>query len=513
MSVTAESSERSIRGVSQSPGYDLQDCRKQKCWTIGLANLCLACALLASIASWLSSIRSPLWLDETVSFWQINGGFRQIWARQGLSFPAYSYILWATKLFLGRSEVALRLPSVCAMVGAAYILYRIAREFFDFDVAVIVVVVFCLHPIVSFAAVDARPYAFGILTVNCAILSLLRWIKTNSIRCGILFGVSSAAIFYFHYLFGVILLAFALLLAAAKEMQWKSYARNLKVVGVPFLAMLAPVFSRLFYMVQTSRSHVFGGPPRIADLLYTAAPGVLARLFAGAIFVAAVLGKIQRRHKEPVETGLTALLLAAIPLMFLYGVSSLTSLHVFIDRYRLVAIPGITLCWGLLVNLIDSRVIRLGFCIVLVALTLNEFGFFAISFDKPHGYTWKYALAVANANSASDKAPILLCSDLPESDFEPMPDDPRSSGSFAPISYYPVNSQVIPLPRSLNDETKSQVNKFLAVSVSAHRRFLALAYTPSKPTIDWLTAVTKGSYLAQPLGIYDGVTVMQYLPR
>src|ERR1035438_10470142 len=71
-------------------------------------------ALLASIATWFLAYKSPLWLDETVSYWGISGGFAQIWRRsvEALYFPAYFYVLWATREIFGSREVVLRIPSV-----------------------------------------------------------------------------------------------------------------------------------------------------------------------------------------------------------------------------------------------------------------------------------------------------------------------------------------------------------------------------------------------------------------
>jgi 4-amino-4-deoxy-L-arabinose transferase-like glycosyltransferase len=129
-------------------------------------------ALAASISTWFIAIRAPLWLDEVASYFQINAGFSGIWSRQfvGPSFAAYSYILWLSTKLIGTSEIALRVPSVVAMLGAVYLLYLAAREIFERDIAIIAAVVFCLHPIVVFASIDIRPYAFGALATNAAIL-------------------------------------------------------------------------------------------------------------------------------------------------------------------------------------------------------------------------------------------------------------------------------------------------------------------------------------------------------
>src|SRR5581483_8938019 len=120
-------------------------------WMLGAI---YATILAVAIAIWLVAVRAPLWLDETVSYWQIHRGFSQIASRQGLSFGAYSYLLWCASKLFGTSEVSLRIPSILAMLGAVYLLYRAARELFDDEIAVIAAVVFCLHPVVAFAAID-----------------------------------------------------------------------------------------------------------------------------------------------------------------------------------------------------------------------------------------------------------------------------------------------------------------------------------------------------------------------
>ncbi len=125
-----------------------------------------ALALAASVSLWVFAIRSPLWLDETSSFWQISAGFWQIFSRRGQVSAVYPYILWLTTRITGTSEIGLRIPSVLAMLAAAYLLYRAARELFGRDVALFVVVFFCAHPIVVFASIDARPKLIARLLVS-----------------------------------------------------------------------------------------------------------------------------------------------------------------------------------------------------------------------------------------------------------------------------------------------------------------------------------------------------------
>src|SRR5258706_386642 len=119
----------------------------------------------------------------------------------------------------GRSLV----PSLLSMFAAVYVLYLCAREFMDRESSLIACVLFSLHPIVTFAAADARPYAVSVLVTNCAILFLLRWLRTDSTRYAVAFGTSCGLIIYFHYLFGPILIAFALLMLSFKWREWRSF--------------------------------------------------------------------------------------------------------------------------------------------------------------------------------------------------------------------------------------------------------------------------------------------------
>ena len=156
-------------------------------------------ALAVSISTWFLAIRAPLWLDETISFFIIKGGFSEIISRQGWpGVPAYPYLLWLWVKAVGTSEVALRISSVLAMLGAVYLLYRSARELFEWDVAFIAATVFCLHPIVNSESIDVRPYPFAAVAITASIFALARLRHNNSYTLAALFGFSRRALFIFN---------------------------------------------------------------------------------------------------------------------------------------------------------------------------------------------------------------------------------------------------------------------------------------------------------------------------
>jgi hypothetical protein len=160
-----------------------------------VAYLIYALTLFISISMWLIVVRAPLWHDETVSYWQISSGFSQIWPRQfaSLVFPSYAYILWFSTKLIGTSELALRMPSIVAMLAATYFLYLAARDMLGREDALVAAIAFALNPIVMFESIDVRPYAFGVLVINVTIFVLLRMRKSHSLLLAALFGLLTAS--------------------------------------------------------------------------------------------------------------------------------------------------------------------------------------------------------------------------------------------------------------------------------------------------------------------------------
>jgi Dolichyl-phosphate-mannose-protein mannosyltransferase len=472
-----------------------------------------ALALAVSVSVWFVAIRAPLWLDETISFWQINAGFSGISSRQGLSFAAYSYILWFGTIIFGKSEIALRIPEILAMLVAVYLLYRAARELFDKDLAMIAAILFCVHPIVIFAAIDVRPYAFGALAINASILVLLHLRNNNSNWLAALFGVLGACTVYFHFLLIVILPALAICFIAIKIGDRKALWRQGGVALAAFALAFLPVIPGLRYMFHTSGDHVFADPPKLMELLLTLAPGWLVFIFAGGVLVAAATRKLDL--PSPLE-GWRIVLCAAlglVPILILYGVSAETSIRVFLPRYRLVAIPGIALCWAWLLSRIESRVLRSFVCVAVIASV--AYAHFTFPAFKHHGDTWKYALEAVEKNASADNAPVLICSDLPEADYLPMPvgEAVKDSTFFAPLTYYKLGVPVVGLPRALTDEAIRIASTFLQDAAQRRERFLAVGFKPSYPTLKWIMDNASATHDVHAVGVFDQIVVLEFIPR
>lgn len=475
-----------------------------------------ALAVTVAVSVWFIALRAPLWLDETISFALVSDGLSKIFTRTWPAFPGYEYILWLATKILGTSEIALRIPSILAMLGAAYLLYLAARELFERDVAIIAAVVFCVHPIVIFESIDARPYAFAVLATNAAILVLFRLRHNNSNALAALFGLLAAMILWFHYLFAVILPALAIGFFLVKKGNRAALWRQAGIALTAFALASLPVIPGLENLFYTRGTHVVFKAPTVVDLIWTLSLGWMAALLGVAALAAIRFASGSASQCDPNgryrgRRVLLCALLALVPILILYGVSVGTPIHVFYLRYRLVAIPGIALCWALAANAFNSRAIRLLFCLALVLATAYQY--YSSPNSRFHSSTWKYALEAAEKTASKDNAPVLICSDLPESNFTAMPlRTAKKSVLFAPLSYYKLSVPVVPLPRALNHEARQVASDFLQKAKLRHERFLALAYRPSYKTLDWLADTTAGSYNFRQLGNFEGVKVLEFTP-
>jgi 4-amino-4-deoxy-L-arabinose transferase-like glycosyltransferase len=473
-----------------------------------------ALALAVAISTWFIVIRAPLWLDETVSFYLIKGGFAGILSRQVWpDSPVYSCLLWLWTKAMGTGELALRISSVLPMLGAVYLLYLAARELFDRDVAVIAAIVFCIHPIIIFAAIDVRPYAVSALAINATILTLVHLRHNNSNWLAALFGLSAALIVEFQLLFATILPALAICFIALRIGDRKTLWRQLGVAAAVFAIAFLPVIPRLQYMMRTSGTHVFSQAPRLLQLISTITIQGLVIVLVVFVLVAAARGCLNIRGHSDRWTVLLCISLALIPIFSLYGLSVGTSIHVFVPRYRLVAVPGIALCWALVVSWIGCRGLRMLFCAALVTVAACVY-FTAPSFRR-HMYSWRDALAFAEKNASTDNAPLLICSDIPEADHMRMPMGSaiEETGILPPLSYYKVSVPVTPLPRGLNEEAIRAGSEFLQQQARRRQRFLALAFVQSYDTLDWLEKEAAGTDEVRQLGVFDRVKVLEFVPR
>jgi hypothetical protein len=150
------------------------------------------------------------------------------------------------------------------------------------------------------------------------------------------------------------------------------------------------------------------------------------------------------------------------------------------------------------------------FCVAVAAVAAYQ------SYSSPsakfHGYTWKYALQTVETVASADHATVLICSDLPEADSSPMPDDPKDSVMFSPLTYYKLSVPVVPLPRTLTPDAQRIGDKFLQEAEQRRQPFLVMGYIASYPTLRWLSARAAPAFSSREVAEPEGVVILEFTP-
>jgi hypothetical protein len=471
-------------------------------------------ALLASISIWFLAIRAPLWLDETLSYWQASGGFGKVWTRSALmpSSIGYLYTLWFAKSILGTSELALKIPSTLALLAAVYFLFRVARELFGQEIAYLTCIFFSLESNVGFASTDARPYAFALLATAVASLAFVHWMNGREMRQAVRFGAATAGILYFHYLFAAVVPVFAIYYLLARWRSVKEDARQLVALLASCTLFSLPLIYRVASLYHTRQNHIVQEMrhPGLV-VLNTLVPQQTLIGFVIVAFLAALLRKIRLPRREEFPAILFGPLLALVPAGILIAISAFTSAHLLIPRYLTVAAPGSAFFWALLTSRIESKWLRQVFCVGLVAVTVFEFC--ASPKARQHELSFKPVHAFVNTITTPDELPVLVCSAFIESNYEPLPSDRAAENALiSQVYYYPIQAPVLMLPMTLNEETVRIASHAVLQAAQRRQRFLAIGAPDSYKTLEWLASYAGSAFAPQIIGTFNDIVVVEFRP-
>lgn len=426
--------------------------------------------LLPVFVQWIVPlVRSRLWLDEAVTWWTANHGLREIVTRCTFwpgSILYSSFILLLRSLGV-HSEWLLRLPSLAAVVLSAAVLFDLARRWFSTRVAIAALVFFCAEPWVSFAAADARPYGLGLFMVMTATWLMLRWLELQRATVACAYGAAAALILHFHMLFATVLVfhGIFLLLVLPRNRQVVRQA----AMAVSILAVLAlPLLPQYVYAFTGRAAHTFANPRSLWDLCRQFLPTL--PMLASA-FVAAMFPRWRLAQRKPIarKSILLALLWAGVPMCLLYVAAKLSESDLFVGRYLLPYVPGIALCFGLILEYLSPR-LRTGLVLLIfllpVAISCWRGEFASHTFRG----NWAAAIELIDNENRNAALPAMMRSPFPESNFfQWRKAKMTDSAIYAPLAFYHSSSEWHPLPVTLTPEAAQTIDNLVRIQSAARR--------------------------------------------
>lgn len=427
--------------------------------------IALVMAAAGIAALWLQYVGTSLWLDETGTAWVVSSSLGDAVRRsrfEGQS-PAYYIVAWFARHLFGKSEIALRLPSLLAALITVWIVYRLGRRLLGERTGLVAAVALVVLAPFAFAAVDARPYAIAVMLFTAATLMLVRWEEGHALRFAAGYTLLSAAMIYFSYFFAVGFLAHGVY----------AYERHRSGEGVAFgrfVAALAAAGVLVLPVVPHVRA-LLGQNDILLWANYN--PGIARFIVAllpvpivGGILVATAVTRFTRRLRPlgvPSHgTGLFLVLLAFGPTELLFLMSIFVARKFFQPRYYLAFAPGMALLAGWVIARISSRAGRAAGMAALVLVGAANY-----NGSYHHTQDWRTTARIVN-EYADENTPVLVWSG-----FSSRSKDPERQGLLlAPFSTYPMKGRIISLPFDLVGSNDAFVYRIVTQDLEGYDRFL-----------------------------------------
>ncbi len=312
--------------------------------------------------------RPPLWRDELATWSAASRPFGDLFRMLGnIDAAAAPYYLLMTLWIgvFGDSALALRLPSLLAMAGAAAVTTVLGRRLFGTAAGVTGGLLFALVPAISRYGQEARPYALTTLLAVLATWLLVRALDEPSWRRWAGYAACVAGLGLAHVLALFLLAghAVAVLLAWRVDRQPKAL-RWVAAVAAAGALLVVPVS---FALGQQGKQLNWVGTPDLDSLL--GAPGgvVGAEQVAGALVALAVLGAFLAGRWGLV---LGTAVLGSVLLLFVGGLVT----PLWVTRYLTFAIPLLCLLAGVAASRTALAGARRVVAIALLVLIVGGLG-------------------------------------------------------------------------------------------------------------------------------------------
>lgn len=459
-------------------------------------------------------VRSRFWVDEAVTWWTTNQGLRELVTRCTFwpgSILYNSFILFLRSLHVHR-EGLVRLPSLVAVMLSAALFFDLARRWFSRRVAIAALVFFCAQPWVSFAAADARPYGFGLFMVITATWLMLRWLELQRATEACAYGAVAALILHFHMLFATVLVFHGIFLVLVQPP--KRQVVRQAAMAISILTVLAlPLLPQYVYAFTGRAAHTFANPRGLWDLCRQFLPTL--PMLASAL-VASMFPRWRPAQREPIgqKSILLALLWAGVPMCLLYVAAKLSGSDLFVGRYLLPYVPGIALCFGLILEYLSPR-LRTGLVLLIflipVAISCCR-GEFASHTSRGN---WAAAIEFIDNENRKVSLPAMMRSPFPESDFfEWRKARMNDSAIYAPLAFYQGSTEWHPLPVTFTREAARAIDNLVQIQSAARRGlFFADAANEDHETADPYLAYFRTRAGAhgefQEVGNFEGIRVFR----
>lgn len=399
--------------------------------------------MLAAVGAvvWVMPMTRSLWLDETLTWWVVQGGIGQT-VHRALTYqqsPLYYVLAWPFAHIAGPNEVLLRVPSLLAAIVTAILVSRLARRLIGPEAGGMAVLAL-FGTWTTIEASDARPYALALACAVGSTLALVEALDRPRVRSACVYAAAAAGMIWAHYLFAVVLVPHLVYAAARRRGGTTSIGWRAVVPGCALgLVLLLPLAGQIVSLWSRRQMLSTGGESLLV------VPLLIANVVVVPAFLITVIGR--RGRVSFARVGLAnqggALILGwcVFPPLMLLLISWVSAPYFLNGRYLVSATPGIALLvtWGM--ASLRPAFARRMMAVALAVLTVLTF---TVWFRREDD--WRRAVATAASASAGGTLVLARVGLVEAKQVDWLSDPQRRDYLLAPFSFYPLEADPVPLP-------------------------------------------------------------------
>jgi len=448
----------------------------------------IAAAVILAIV-WGPSLFWSFWVDEAITCWLAHDGpLSAIVKWQHWAGHSIVYSILASP-FAGASgawrEFVLRIPTIGALILAAWFVYRLAEDAIGKGSGAACAVLFVFHPLTLGIGNQARPYAFAWAALVASMWALYRWVSTGQRRYLAGWVIASALMFELRMLFAVVFVAQAVYLVMTLRRRW----RELFVACGALAVLLLPLLPQLRMLLHEAPDLSFADKPHAEDLLAALIPSLL--LFGSGIATLAMRVCFPAPKHRPVLPATPFMVLLVVWMSFgtvlFFCLSVLSRSHLFVPRYYSFLAPAQALLLGAAGYALFGPA-RAGMWSLLAILA---------SVGSPLGWTSAprhgpeelrpFMDIIQGESRGSSLPPVFFRSEQPESDAGDWRAGISGDGYlYSPFVVYPMRNRLLPLPFHLTPAIRAHVTETIRTDLATSNEVLFVTHDGG--WIPWMAA-------------------------
>lgn len=464
---------------------------------------------------WLPALGKSFEIDETGTVWVISGGLREI-VHRSIHFPqsiAYCLIAWGAAQIGQVREVALRVPSVLAGIGAILLLYKFVARMANKATAALACLLWVLMPAVTGEATQARPYMFCAFATMASYGALISWLESRSTRRLVWFAFLAALPAYFSY-FLVLVPATQIIYLIAASRDWNLRFRTVACLATLVGFLELPLLYPALIAARDRHLHTFLTTPDPSSLVYAVIPNAIAYGLLASIGLYLLLRIAWKYHpvEIPAKIWLLVSMWSAIPIIVLLTVSLFTPTKCFLERYFIESFAGLAIIYALLLRGFEPALMRITATVATAVFAIGGLGP-PPDFWHMKRFDFRDASQFLSAYRRTNDLATFTHPWFAEGTHLPFPLSPEDESCLlAPFLAYPAGGHVSLLPQFENSGTEGYVRTSRAFFETTTQDFLMYGFSPNDLP-QWLANTVQRRFDAEVLHTALDVPVVRFRLR